>query len=59
MLWAVMDVQQALSDLTEISSQIQAAVVRRGGAVITLGLLDLAVVRRPGSSGGAWPCRSR
>jgi predicted regulator of Ras-like GTPase activity (Roadblock/LC7/MglB family) len=27
MLWAVMDVQQALSDLTEISSQIQAAVV--------------------------------
>jgi predicted regulator of Ras-like GTPase activity (Roadblock/LC7/MglB family) len=27
MLWAVMDVQQALADLTEISSQIQAAVV--------------------------------
>jgi predicted regulator of Ras-like GTPase activity (Roadblock/LC7/MglB family) len=34
MLWAVMDVQQALSDLTEISSQIQAAVVFDGqGAV--------------------------
>jgi predicted regulator of Ras-like GTPase activity (Roadblock/LC7/MglB family) len=30
MLWAVMDVQQALSDLTEISSQIQAAVVFDG-----------------------------
>lgn len=27
MLWAVMDVQQALADLTEISSQIQAAVI--------------------------------
>jgi predicted regulator of Ras-like GTPase activity (Roadblock/LC7/MglB family) len=30
MLWAVMDIQQALSDLTEISSQIQAAVVFDG-----------------------------
>jgi predicted regulator of Ras-like GTPase activity (Roadblock/LC7/MglB family) len=30
MLWAVMDVQQALADLTEISSQIQAAVVFDG-----------------------------
>jgi predicted regulator of Ras-like GTPase activity (Roadblock/LC7/MglB family) len=35
MLWAVMDVQQALSDLTEISSQIQAAVVFDGKGQVT------------------------
>jgi hypothetical protein len=43
MLWAVMDVQQALSDLTEISSQIQAAVVFDGkGAVSGSTLADSA-----------------
>jgi predicted regulator of Ras-like GTPase activity (Roadblock/LC7/MglB family) len=45
MLWAVMDVQQALSDLTEISSQIQAAVVFDGkGAVSGSTLADSARV---------------